>query len=1007
MKSVDMPWLRARRIAVFGLVFTTSGAASWVMAGIVGAGGVTLLEVVILALFVPTFTWIVLPFWTSVIGFVLTALRRDPMTLARVHRRDTMGPSPVPVSRTAIVMPIHEEDADAVAARLSAIARDLERAGQGAAFDVHILSDTRRDSIAQREEEAWARLQGMHPELAFYYRRRTQNTGRKAGNIAEFCDRCADDYEFMVVLDADSLMGGGTLARLVRIMEANPDVGLLQTAPGPARQTTLFGRLVQFASQVHGVALSAGLAFWQGDGANYRGHNAIVRLKAFSDHARLPVLPGRPPWGGEILSHDFVEAALLRRAGWKVVFDASLGDTWEEVPGNLVGFAARDRRWAQGSLQHLRLLTLPGLHGLSRLHFVMGAMGYVSSLLWLLILVAGSAYVFVPALAEAGTLQLPLSTPAGLSLLAGTAVLLFLPKILGLILALLRSPASFGGSLRLAVSGFLEILFSVLLAPLLMLWHARFVLEIVAGRAVGWDPRYRSGAFLSWREAAQAGIPATLVGVLWSVMTLALSPVFFLWMSPIFLGLLLAIPLIRWTSSARLGLLARRAGLFMVPTEVFPSPVLRGAEADHASDPDELMDDVHPGFAPDHKRGVGVFERPDVRSPSRVGRGGSHMYDAERGLFEMQRGRPFLVEPERPHAPVDGASAQVIAAVEGLNEERLAELRTLGGGGLSLVVTGHRAVAMQWTAQRPVRTADAVALPLESSASSTRIVELASDPTVRLNGQRRHIRPASEPEAAGLALAHMGRLLPAVVAADVTAAALPGLQDAVASGRLLGADAGDVLRFVSRAGSTLEQVSEAPVPVPQDENSRFILFRDPHGLREHVAVLVGSPETWPDPVPVRIHSACLTGDLFASLRCDCGEQLRGSMTYFAKSGGGVLLYLAQEGRGIGLGNKLRAYTIQGSGLDTIDADRTLGFGADERRYEVAVGMLRAIGVRRVELLTNNPEKVRALEKAGIEVARRQSLHGQLNRHNLPYMKAKAGRAGHWLRDMLTQPVAGD
>ncbi len=204
----------------------------------------------------------------------------------------------------------------------------------------------------------------------------------------------------------------------------------------------------------------------------------------------------------------------------------------------------------------------------------------------------------------------------------------------------------------------------------------------------------------------------------------------------------------------------------------------------------------------------------------------------------------------------------------------------------------------------------------------------------------------------------------------------------------------------------LSHVSEGPVPLPGAEDARFMFFREANGMLEHVAVLIGEPARWPDPVPVRVHSACLTGDLFGSLRCDCGEQLRGCLQIFAAGGGGVLLYLGQEGRGIGLGNKLRAYALQEDGLDTVDADCTLGFGADERRYDAAVEMLRHLKIARIQLFTNNPEKVRAVREAGIEVVERQPLYGTLNRHNLRYVTAKVLRAGHWLGDMLSGAVAG-
>jgi GTP cyclohydrolase II len=234
-----------------------------------------------------------------------------------------------------------------------------------------------------------------------------------------------------------------------------------------------------------------------------------------------------------------------------------------------------------------------------------------------------------------------------------------------------------------------------------------------------------------------------------------------------------------------------------------------------------------------------------------------------------------------------------------------------------------------------------------------------------------------------------------------------GLEEALAEGAILSAGACEIDDFVRSSGADVVRLGDAPVPLAEGEDSRFMLFREAHGLQEHVAILVGRQSDWPDPVPVRLHSACLTGDLFGSLRCDCGEQLRGSMEVFQARGGGVLLYLAQEGRGIGLRNKFRAYTLQDDGLDTIDADGTLGFGPDERSYDVAVRILENLGVRRIELLTNNPEKVRAMQEAGISVLRRQPLHGTLTRHNLPYVQAKVQRAGHWLGDMLSQPLSGD
>jgi len=1004
-EPLQIPHVRARRWLFFALVGVTTAAGSWVMARTVGAGGFTLLEAVILALFVPTFAWITVPFWTTVIGFVLRRGGIDALSLGR-HARVVGRPT---WSSTAIVVPVFNEDPSAVAVRLSALSRSLVAAGAHEHFHIHLLSDTSDPTIGAQEEVEWVRLQAEHPELPIHYRRRERNEGRKAGNIGEFCNRSADEYDFMIVLDADSLMTGGTAAELAGLMEANPDVGLIQTVPLPALQRTLFGRLVQFAACLYGPVLATGLSFWQAESANYWGHNAILRLRAFVDHCKLPVLPGRPPLGGEVLSHDFVEAALLRRAGWKVVLAPKFLGSWEEVPGNVVDYAKRDRRWAQGSLQHLRLIGLRGLHPLSRLYFGLGAMGYVSSLLWLLFLLAGTVYVLAPDL-HGPELGLALGAPAlNLSLLGGTAVILFLPKVLGLVDALFSARAGFGGVVRLTLGSSIETLFSILLAPIMMLYHARFVTGIALGRSVPWDTQHREGRRLGWREATRAGSVPMLAGLLWGGLTLSSSPLFFLWMSPIFVGLALAVPLLRWTSSPTLGEGAYRLGLFRVPSEAGAWPEV-----------ESVRRALRPGRLTDEPESGGTESRdphPAVGVPTSAGKGGwSHfltvgcvMYNAERGLFDLRQGRPLLVSGSRREVDERERPADcLLIAVEGLTSEHLDRLRSLGSMPTRLVVTRHRVAAMGLGPERGNGAQPGErAFELPNGTGLHRIVELSCAAAPMPGSGVLVPQPVVDAERAGLSLVRLGRLLPAVVSIPVRQPYAEELVSALADGALLRVSADEVDAFVASAGAEVVPISEAPVPLPEGAESRFILFREGHGLQEHVAILVGNEADWPDPVPVRLHSACLTGDLFGSLRCDCGEQLRGSMSLFASSGGGVLLYLAQEGRGIGLRNKFRAYTLQEGGLDTIDADSALGFGPDERRYDVAVRILQMIGVERIELLTNNPEKVRAMQEAGITVVNRRPLHGTLNRHNLPYVRAKVQRAGHWLGDMLSQPLSGD
>ncbi|MCH1571306.1 MAG: glucans biosynthesis glucosyltransferase MdoH [Longimicrobiales bacterium] len=1000
--KLNIPFVRGRRVVYFGLVAGTTVAGTVMMAGIVSAQGLTVLECVILALFVPTFAWIVMPFWTAVIGFGLRLSRRDPVTLApsvsleRASSAGTLSAQAMP--RTAVVIPVYNENPDLVAARAEAMIRSLRSVTSGgASIHLHLLSDTQDQVIARREEVVWVELQGRHPEVPVHYRRRERNEGRKAGNVGEFCRRCGDDYDLMVVLDADSIMTGETILHLVRLMQANPDVGLIQTIPLPALQRSLFGRLIQFAGRLYGPVLAAGQAFWYGDAANYWGHNAIMRLRPFMDHAKLPVLPGRPPLGGEVLSHDFVEGAFLRRAGWRVVLAADLPGSWEELPPNVEDYARRDRRWAQGSLQHLRLLFEPGLHPLSRLHFLLGAMGYISSLLWLLILLAGTAYVLLPVShGPVVTTRQIVSAPV-FSLLALTAIVLFVPKLLGLVAGLLHERQAFGGAIRMLASAFLETVFSILLAPVMMLYHASFVLEIVFGRSVGWDAQDRERTDLTWAEARRAGRMATVVGVVWGGLTFALSPLFFIWMSPIFLGLLLSIPLIRWTSLQRPGQRAHAAGLLLVPSETSePSEVTLVRGAQDAPARADLL------------RSSGVLTPPSVASTT-FSPAGRSMVNAERGLFDLRQGRPLLITDKHATRQTSTPSSGVlIAAVEGLEEAGLDRLRVLGMEPLRLVVTAHRVRAMGLSPEESNAVpSGSYSITLRHNVELDEILELACSANADHEATARMLSSSASSEAAGLSLLRLARLLPAVVAIPVWTPHAQRLDEALARGEILTVDAAEVHDYVAAADVDVVAISEAPVPLAEAVDSRFVLFREPHGLQEHVAIMVGNPADWPDPLPVRLHSACLTGDLFGSLRCDCGEQLRGSMKLFGARGGGVLLYLAQEGRGIGLRNKFRAYTLQDGGLDTIDADNTLGFGPDERRYDVAARMLQSLGLKRIELLTNNPEKMRAMEEAGITVVGRRPLHGTLNRHNRPYVEAKVNRAGHWLKDMLAQPLSGD
>lgn len=571
---LQAPLLGLRRCLFLGLVLLGTALAVAAMLFVLGPGGLDLRSGLALLLFALLFAWIGQSFWTALIGFVLRLCRRDPLSLRRLP---VELPEPAPLVEhggTALVMPVYNEDPERALRGLEACCRSVAATGQGGHFTVFLLSDSNDPEIASREQRGVERLRRRLPDgMVLHYRRRADNRGRKAGNLAEFCARWHSRFRYMLVLDADSLMQGETVVRLVALMERNPRAGLIQTAPMPVRQKTLFGRLMQFGAALYGPLLAAGSSFWQGGTANYWGHNAIIRLAPFHAHCGLPLLPGRPPLGGEILSHDFVEAALLKRAGWDIWFLSDLSGSYEELPGNVIDYARRDRRWTQGNLQHLRLLGEPGLHPVSRLHLLMGASSFLVSLLWLVLLltswfdptlIAEAGAAVVQAQDAAGRLAAEQRHGVAMLLFAGTLVLLFGPRLMGIILCL-SGPRPASGRWRLAASAVLETLATVLLAPLMMLFHCWFLFGIACGRATGWDPQARDAQTVSWRRSLTlTGVPATL-GLLGLLVLLDVPPMTTAWLLPVCLGLGLSPWLVCWTSRSDLGRISERLGLFQSP----------------------------------------------------------------------------------------------------------------------------------------------------------------------------------------------------------------------------------------------------------------------------------------------------------------------------------------------------------------------------------------------------------------------------------------------------------
>ena len=632
----------------------------------------------VIVLFVLTFGWIALYFWSSILGFAqlrkrarmpgiaypddVDAALKTGERVAADDLRAWQNPAAPEVramasrirAKTAVLMPIYNEEPAQVMARLLAIGEDLKQAGAGGKFDIFVLSDTTNPKIWVKEEKIWLEAKRILERPGFgtanrldtgaagerdgmaggaglyiYYRRRAQNTARKSGNIEDFCNRWGAEYDFMLVLDADSLMTAETIVKMVRLMEANPHAGIIQASPQMVNSTSMFARMQQFAGKVAGPVVGAGLAYWQAGNSNYWGHNAIIRTRAFIDCCGLPKLKGKGPFGGFILSHDFVEAALIARGGWSAWLLPELKGSYEECPPSMIDFAARDRRWCQGNLQHIKVLVSRGLHPVSRVHFLTGIMSYLSSPLWLLFLLAGLSMVlfreFIPPQYFGQTYSLfptwPVFDKYGtIGLFVLSMAMLLVPKFLGLAVYLrdnggradgedererrcmagaeeVRREAGIAGERRggeCACGGGvcrrrrtawnagkslgLEIAVSTLMAPVMMLFQSKFVFDILRGKSVGWNAQNRGDEGTSWRTAWQIHKWHTALGAVTALAVWKYAHVLFWWLSPITLGLVLSVPLSVVSSRVSAGRRLKERGWFVIPEETCEPKVLARAK---------------------------------------------------------------------------------------------------------------------------------------------------------------------------------------------------------------------------------------------------------------------------------------------------------------------------------------------------------------------------------------------------------------------------------------------
>jgi membrane glycosyltransferase len=441
--------------------------------------GMSAFEWLGLGLLVANLAWISAAAATAVAGAVILATRKPEQPRA--------APPLNTASLTAILFPIRNEHPGRVTAGGQAVFDALARARVSGAFEIFFLSDTSDHDAAREEEAAIRRLRESRPEAQIFYRRRANNHGRKAGNISDFVRRWGGRYTYMAVFDADSLMSAEALVELVQRMDARPRTALIQTLPVIVNAQTLIARSQQFATRAYGQIFGTGLAWWSGGAGNFWGHNAILRVKAFAAHAGLPILPGAGPLGGHILSHDFVEAALLRRAGWRVEIAPEIDGSYEESPPTLDDMLARDRRWAQGNLQHLHLVGARGFDPVSRAHIVAGVMGYASALLWFSLVVTGVglAWIAPPTAVHAGG--------PNLGLLALTALIVLSPKWLSLLLWAAGRLPGWRGHQGFVAGLITEAVVSAAIAPIMMISQTQAVLSAIAGRDAGWRPQARTG----------------------------------------------------------------------------------------------------------------------------------------------------------------------------------------------------------------------------------------------------------------------------------------------------------------------------------------------------------------------------------------------------------------------------------------------------------------------------------------------------------------------------------
>jgi membrane glycosyltransferase len=564
-----------RRVVFFALNFATLAALTWGIAMAFSAGGWSTSDIVIMGCFLVGAPWTVMGLWNALFGIWLLHGRRNGLAEVAPHLGAMAHTGPL-TTRVALAMTVRNEDPLRSFQRLAEMRRSLNATGHGQHFDVFILSDTNEDDIAANEERLFAEMRTALGGMRATYRRRTDNTAFKAGNVREFLENAGRDYDLYLPLDSDSVMSGDAIVRMVRVMEAYPRIGILQSLVVGSPATSAFARIFQFGMR-HGMrSYTMGATWWQGDCGPYWGHNALIRADAFRRHCDLPVLPGKAPLGGHILSHDQVEAALMRRAGYEVRVMPVETESWEDNPPTLMDFTKRDLRWCQGNMQYWPLLRMKGLMPTSRFQIFAAIMMYLGAPAWMLMTAAAASKMVD---GDTGGIDLAFGIAMFFIMFAVSLV----PKLMGLLdIALTRGGAArYGGRLRFAISGVVEAVFSILMAPVVAFRVTLFLIGLVFGKSVIWGGQNRDAYKLTWGQAFRGLWPQTLFGKALSMAIMLLaSPATLIWASPMITGLCLAIPFAVFTASPAVGRWTARWGLCTIPDEIDMPETLRNlAEA--------------------------------------------------------------------------------------------------------------------------------------------------------------------------------------------------------------------------------------------------------------------------------------------------------------------------------------------------------------------------------------------------------------------------------------------